>query len=189
MVEPVEALTSAQRSKIRRLAQPHEHDPSEAGGELNIVPFLDIVTNVLMFVLATIPAVFTVTIETNPPSAGGGGKPNPQPKNALNLSLIIVRDGVSLKAGGGNVAPGCEGVGPGISIPAKGGEHDFAALKACAKKLKDASPDFKEETNVTVIADMSIDYQTVVKTLDAVRETDEQPPQPLFPDVTFGVIK
>ena len=28
-------LSAAQRSRIRRLSQPHEHDPSEAGGELH----------------------------------------------------------------------------------------------------------------------------------------------------------
>ena len=37
-----EKLSAAQRSKIRRLSQPKEHSPDEAGGELNIVPFLDI---------------------------------------------------------------------------------------------------------------------------------------------------
>ena len=49
-----EKLSAQQRSKIRRLSQPKEHSPDEAGGELNIVPFLDIIMNVLIFVLATI---------------------------------------------------------------------------------------------------------------------------------------
>jgi len=49
-----EKLSAAQRSKVRRLSRPRELAPDEEGGELNIVPFLDIITNVLMFVLATI---------------------------------------------------------------------------------------------------------------------------------------
>ena len=52
-----EKLTAAQRSKIRRLAAPKEIAPDEEAGELNIVPFLDIITNVLMFVLATLAVV------------------------------------------------------------------------------------------------------------------------------------
>ena len=44
-------LTTAQRSKIRRLSQPKELTPDEEGGELNIVPFLDIIMNILIFVL------------------------------------------------------------------------------------------------------------------------------------------
>ena len=180
-------LSPAQRSKVRRLSQPHEHDPSEAGGELNIVPFLDIVTNVLMFVLATIPAVFTSTIESNPPSSGGSGT-RAKDKNSLNLSLLIVADGVSLKASGGNVGPGCE-IGAGLTVTKRDGQYDWAALKACAKKLKDASPDFKEETNVQIIAEPGIEYQTVVGAMDALRETEGENPEPLFPDVNFGVAK
>ncbi|RYE80303.1 MAG: hypothetical protein EOO74_02345, partial [Myxococcales bacterium] len=91
MDETTAPLSAAQRSRIRRLSQPREHDPADAGGELNIVPFLDIVMNVLMFVLATIPAVFTATIDIEPPSMGGAGKVRTDTKNALNLAMIIVR--------------------------------------------------------------------------------------------------
>ena len=56
-----EKLSAQQRSKIRRLSQPKELAPDEEGGELNIVPFLDIITNVLMFVLATVTVTFTAT--------------------------------------------------------------------------------------------------------------------------------
>ena len=59
-------LSAAQRSKIRRLSQPKELAPDEEGGELNIVPFLDIVMNILIFVLATVSVTFTATIETTP---------------------------------------------------------------------------------------------------------------------------
>ena len=52
MAKEPEKLSAAQRSKIRRLSQPKELAADEEGGELNIVPFLDIITNVLMFVLA-----------------------------------------------------------------------------------------------------------------------------------------
>ena len=41
-------LTAAQRGKIRRLSQPRELAPDEEGGELNIVPFLDIIVNILI---------------------------------------------------------------------------------------------------------------------------------------------
>ena len=35
-----EALSAAQRAKIRRLSTPAEVSPDEEGGELNVVPFL-----------------------------------------------------------------------------------------------------------------------------------------------------
>ena len=180
-----EKLSAAQRSKIRRLSAPKEHAPDEAGGELNIVPFLDIITNVLMFVLATISVTFTATIDTFPPRAGAGARAPTTP--TLGLTILVVPDGFSMKARGGNVAPGCSDTGPGIAIPKKDAEYDFAALKACAAKLKGAAPEFAEEMGVTVSANPPIPYQVVISTMDAVRN-DEQG-KALFPDVTFGVAR
>ncbi len=179
-------LTPAQRSRIRRMSQPPEHDPTEAGGELNIVPFLDIIMNVLMFVLATIPAVFTVTIESNPPSIGGGKTRDVQ-KPTLNLTLVVTGDGVSVKAAGGSIAPGCEGTGGGVTIQKKGTDYNWDALNACVKKLKDSSADFADETNVQILAEPGTAYQIIINTMDAVRVTPDQ--NPLFPDVNFGVAK
>jgi biopolymer transport protein TolR len=180
-----EKLSAQQRSKIRRLSQPKELAPDEEGGELNIVPFLDIITNVLMFVLATVTVTFTATIDTLPPRAGSGARAPTTP--TLGLTVIIVNEGFSLKARGGNVAPGCADTGPGIAIPKKEADYDYAALKSCAAKLKGASVDFKDEMGVTISANPPIPYQVVISTMDAVRK-DEQGAD-LFPDVTFGVAR
>lgn len=180
-----EKLNAQQRGKIRRLAQPKEHAPDEAGGELNIVPFLDIVTNVLMFVLATITVTFTATIDTFPPRAGSGARAPTTP--TLGLSVLVVPDGFSVKARGGNVAPGCNDTGPGLAIAKKDGQYDYAALKQCAARLKAASPDFKDEVGVTISANPQIPYQVIISTMDAVR--NDEAGEQLFPDVSFGVIK
>ena len=45
MEAPAVPLTAAQRGRIRRLSQPRELSPDEEGGELNIIPFLDIIMN------------------------------------------------------------------------------------------------------------------------------------------------
>jgi len=98
-------LSAAQRSKIRRLSAPKEMSPDEEGGELNIVPFLDIIMNVLMFVLATVTVTFTATLDTFPPKAGGAGA-RPPTTPTLGLTILVVADGFSVKARGGNVSPG-----------------------------------------------------------------------------------
>ncbi len=180
-----EKLSAAQRSKIRRLSAPKEHGADEAGGEINIVPFLDIVTNVLMFVLATISVTFTATVDTFPPRAGGSARAPTTP--TLGLTVLVVPDGFSLKARGGNVAPGCGDVGPGVAIPVRNNEYDYDALKACAIKLKAASPDFKDEMGVTISANPPIPYQVVIGAMDAVRKNEGG--EDLFPEVTFGVAR
>jgi biopolymer transport protein TolR len=181
----MEKLSAQQRSKIRRLSQPREHAPDEAGGELNIVPFLDIIMNVLMFVLATISVTFTATIDTYPPRAGSGARAPTTP--TLGLTVLVVPDGFSLKARGGNVAPGCNDTGPGIAIPKKEGDYDYDALRACANKLKGAAPEFKDEMGVTISANPPIPYQVVISTMDAVRKNGTG--EDMFPEVTFGVAR
>jgi biopolymer transport protein TolR len=96
-----ERLSAAQRSKIRRLSSPRELAPDEEGGELNIVPFLDIIMNVLMFVLATVAVTFMATIDTYPPKAGTASV-RPPTTPTLGLTILVVNDGFSVKARGGN---------------------------------------------------------------------------------------
>jgi biopolymer transport protein TolR len=180
-----ESLTAAQRGKIRRLSQPRELSPDEEGGELNIVPFLDIVMNILIFVLATVAVTFTATIEQTPPSTRGSGVRPDVPTEALNLTVFIVNEGFSLKASGGNVAPGCQGAGPGITIPKKGAKYDFGSLTECATRLKNASPDFRDENQAYITANPGTDYQTVIDVIDALRTTPQG--EPLFDNVNFKV--
>jgi biopolymer transport protein TolR len=179
------SLTSAQHAKIRRLSQPRELAPDEEGGELNIVPFLDIIVNILIFVLATVAVTFTATIETTPPASRTSGVRQEIQSEALNLTVLIVNDGFSLKASGGNINPGCQGPGPGIAIPLKGGKYDFEALTACAVRLKHASPDFQDENQVYITANPGTEYQTIIDVIDALRATPQG--DVLFDSVNFKV--
>jgi biopolymer transport protein TolR len=178
-------LSTAQVAKIRRLSQPRELAPDEEGGELNIVPFLDIIVNILIFVLATVAVTFTATIETQPPASGGSGVRKEIESKALNLTVLIVNEGFSIKAAGGNVSAGCEGVGPGLAIALKSGKYDYDGLTGCAAKLKQSSSDFADETQVYISANPGTDYQTLISTIDALRTTLQG--EPLFTDVNFKV--
>jgi biopolymer transport protein TolR len=180
-------LTTAQRSKIRRLSQPKELAPDEEGGELNIVPFLDIIMNILIFVLATVAVTFTATIDTTPPASKSSGVRSEVPSEALNLTVLIVNDGISLKASGGNIAPGCQSPGPGNAVPMKNGKYDLEALTACAAHLKSLSPEFADENQVYIAANAGTDYQTIIDVIDALRATPQG--DVLFDNVNFKVAK
>src|SRR5260370_42556973 len=113
-----EKLSAAQRSRVRRLSMPRELAPDEEGGELNIVPFLDIITNVLMFVLATISVTFTAMIDSQPPRAGGSSARAPaQP--SVSLHLLVLHQGVIVSAFGRRLAAGCNCAGPGSDAAPK----------------------------------------------------------------------
>ena len=111
--------------------------------------------------------------------------------SSLNLTLVITNDGATFKASGGNISTGCDSVGAGMTFPSKGkdasGEPvlDADAITACARKLKDSSPDFKEETQIRITASNGISYRKVIECIDAVRK--DKSGNDLFPDVLFGV--
>lgn len=171
----MDPLSVFQRNKIRRLAAPGASEPGEeGGGEINIVPFLDIITNVLMFVLATLAVTFTATIETSPPRRAVRG-----PSEAkLDLTVLVVEGGFSLKARGGNVAPGCIDTGPGLAVAGR----DYEALRACVSKLRGSG-----ERTVTISANPNIPYDVIIATTDALRTSVDG--DPLFPDVLFAIAR
>ncbi len=185
MAEEQEKLSASQRSRIRRLSAPKELSPDEEGGELNIVPFLDIIMNVLMFVLATISVTFTTIIETSPPALGG--HPNPSKAPTLSLNVIIIDKGFVLSAYGSHVGEGCQGAGTGATVgrTPDGRDYDYAGLTTCAKRLKEKLPDAADETAATLTANGNIPYQVVISTIDALRKSDDG--TELFPDINFGV--
>ena len=171
----MDPLSIFQRNKIRRLASPSAPEPGdEGGGEINVVPFLDIITNVLMFVLATLAITFTATIDTSPPKRAVRGPTEAK----LDLTVLVVEDGFSIKARGGNVAPGCTDTGQGLAVRGR----DFAALRACVSKL-----DRLGEHTVTISANPNIPYDVIISTTDALRTSVDG--EPLFTDVLFAIAR
>jgi biopolymer transport protein ExbD len=179
-----ERLSAAQTAKIRRLSAPKELAPDEEGGELNIVPFLDIIMNVLIFVLAGVTTTFLATIDSFPPKRGGrGGSPNTP---TLSLTVIVVPEGFSVKARGGSIAPGCQDTGSGITVPKTSADYDYKGLNTCVATVKRLAPEeVRDETSVTISANPNIPYQVIVSTIDAVRRDNDG--KDLFPDVQFGL--
>jgi len=188
-----EKLSGSQRGKIRRLSTPHEAGPDEEAGELNIVPFLDIIMNVLMFVLSSIALTFMTTLDVASPRAGRGGGRDAQ-QNTLSLTVIVVPDGYSIKAKGGNVGPGCTDMGAGLAVPKKAdGTYDHERLTECAVRLKHSNDDYADETTVSLTGNPEITYAVIIDTIDALRRepsaAGDDKAKLLFPDVMFSVIR
>jgi len=175
-------LTSTQRAYIRRRTKYHDPDPSELAGELNIIPFLDVVVNLIMFLLATSEAgLAIVQIEAQLPQLGGGGGGKPK-EPGLNLNVTLTEGGVIVTGSGGKLAPGCTDVSTGrvMTVPKKGADYDWAALTACAVKIKAGYP---TEKDVIVGADPTIHYEYIVAAMDALRSKDQKE---LFPKVLLS---
>ena len=176
-------LSAAQRSRIRRLSVPLPAEPGEDAGELNVVPYLDIIMNIMMFVLVSVSVAFASTIHT---TAAEAGPRRETPPRALGLAALITSQGVALKTSGGSIAPGCGSAGPGITVPNVGGGYDLAGLTACARRVKGAEPAYAAETQVVVTASPDVPYETVVAVMDALRADASGE---LFPAATLGIVR
>ena len=176
------SFTPQQRAYIRKRSAHHELDPSEVAGELNIIPFLDIVVNIIMFLLATTETVLAIAqIEANLPTLGRGGR-GVTAAPALNLNVTVTSEGIIVAGAGGKLAPGCENTAGGrvVTVPKVGGSYDWNGLTECVAKIKGQFPD---EDSVTMSADPTVEYEHFVHAMDAVREKGERQ---LFPRVQLS---
>ncbi len=177
-------LTGSQRSYIRKKTSVHDLDPSETAGELNIVPFLDIVMNIIMFLLATTQAVLALAeIEAQLPQLGRG-RGSQTESSALNLSVTVTAEGVVVAGSGGKLAPGCATTASGrvMTVPRNANGYDWAALTACVARVK-AEPQFADENQVIVGADPTIEYEHMIRAMDALHS---QGTTELFPNVMLS---
>lgn len=182
-------FTPSQLAWIHRKSKPKPHDPADGGGELNIIPFLDIVMNILMFVLASVTTVFTATIPMPAPSSGPGGGGGGS--NEINITLKITREGYIVGAPGGFLQPGCQAVAAAtLTVPLQGGQHDFAALTRCMTAIRN-NPEWRSELadnhKIQIAANQDISYRVLVGTLDAVRES-RAGAKDMFTEPTLGIL-
>jgi biopolymer transport protein TolR len=175
----------------KRKLRPAEEEET---GELNIVPYLDILMNLIIFMLLSMTGLAAFGIlNVNAPSYGGGaaaGAGDPNEKPPLLLTVAISSKGFYLAATGA-VLPGAAGA----ADPAAGmageptipkladGQYDYKGLAAKMLEIKTAFP---AESKVIVAAQNDVQYEVLVAVMDACRETPGPNFRLLFPDVTLG---
>jgi biopolymer transport protein TolR len=160
---------------MRRLKTEHD-EAEEETAEINLVPYMDIVTNIIIFLLASVVQQVPLgNINVSSPTIGGAGaaadtEPETPP---LNLTVTVAQNGF-IVAGSGAVIP------PIPKLP--NGQYDFDGLN---NKLIEIKKEIAHgETKATFNADAYVPYEMVVKTLDAMRE--DKAGKPLFPDIVFA---
>lgn len=179
----------------KRKLKPRE---DEEVGELNIVPYLDILMNLIIFMLLSMTGLATLAIlNVNAPTygMGGGGSQNPTAPELL-LTVAISKNGFYVAAQGAVLPGQAENVKPGEGNPTipkrPDGSYDYAALNEKMKEVKTAVAEMIREgkvaptsdTKVIIAAESETLYEAIVSTMDATRETADR--KLLFPDVTLA---
>jgi biopolymer transport protein TolR len=174
-------MTRSQVRAAMRRMRDHVEEQEEEAGELNLVPYMDIVTNIIIFLLASVVnqvALGNINVSVPTISQGGASaeeQPPPPDKPPLNLTVTVGSGGFVVAASGG-VLP--------VIPKLPNGQYDYPALTAKLKEIK-SNPDNATETKANFNADASTPYDVVIATLDAMRQ-DEASGKILFPDVAFA---
>lgn len=175
----MQALSAVQRLRVRRGVRAAANaDADVPQGELNITPFLDVVVNLLLFLLATTAAVLSTSeLEVGLPTYGPGRS------SGLHLAVTLTAAGAIVSTRDGTLAAGCAVSGPrgSVAVPAGvGGGLDARALERCAALLHAANPD---EDSVILTADPLVPYADLVTAMDALRG---RPDEPYFGEVLLS---
>ncbi|MBA2321259.1 MAG: biopolymer transporter ExbD [Deltaproteobacteria bacterium] len=148
----------------------------EGSGELNLTPYLDIITTLVIFMIFTFQVVIEFRlIDVFVPAFGK--KPDqaeapPPDKPVVTVYLVIVEDGYRITASD-LLAPS--------EIPKKGdGTYDTEKLRETLVTWKDKL-DLGE--SIILIAQDDTEYDLVIRTMDAIRMDGKKF---LFPDVALG---
>jgi biopolymer transport protein ExbD len=142
--------------------------------ELNLIPFMNLMSTLIPFLLVT--AVFTsiAIIDINLPASSPGGpqKQEEQPEKkdqGLVLTVLISDQGITVGARGGFLP----------SVLKEGGKYDFIKVGEQLAKIKQQFPD-KEEIIIT--SEPNIIYDVIIKAMDKCRENG-------FPNISIGAIQ
>ncbi|MEZ4601569.1 MAG: biopolymer transporter ExbD [Syntrophotaleaceae bacterium] len=162
------------------MARRHHYRTSRRSGEapdLDITTFMNLMVVLVPFLL--IGAVFSrVTIlELSVPTAAGGSavaKPN------FTIEVIVRKAGLELANGASVVA----------ALPKKKDQYDMETLNEMLVRLK---KDYPEKDDATVLMEPDIEYDSLIRIMDALRETevkaeqgDEMVKVELFPRISIG---
>lgn len=154
----------------------------EVGQDLNLIPYMDIMVNLVLFLLITITSFLSFTILNASIPQLAPNAASVAVKNQKAQLLLMVR--VTRK--GFRVDPNVQGARSikTSSIRKVNKEFDFESLRIVVEKLKKKFP---KETRVLIVAERNTIYDDIIKTMDAVREV-KAGDEDLFPDVTLSIL-
>jgi biopolymer transport protein ExbD len=146
-----------------------------SGGELNLVPMIDIFTVLVTFLLMTAVFYRTVILELNLPSAQNEVTPPP----SLQLEIVVRKAKMQVADRGSGLLS---------EFPNRAEGYDLVALSEYLKRVKDKFP---EKLDATILLEPDISYDTLVQVMDTVRVVEQERGErtvqaELFPEISIG---
>jgi len=163
----------ARRSFATRKLERHHRKP---GGELLLVPMIDIFTVLVTFLLMTAVFSRTVILQINMPAAQTEFK---EPPPGLQLEVIVRKDSLVVAD---------KNTGPLAPLPNKAEGYDYEGLTDYLKRVKNKFP---EKTDASILMEHDTPYDILVQVMDRVRVFEASQglttvQAELFPDISIG---
>jgi biopolymer transport protein ExbD len=153
----------------------HEIGNEGAEGELNLVPYLDIMVNLVMFMLFSFQVVLEMNvIDLVTPAYGAAAASaatDTETKNRV-ITLVVTDSGYTLLSSDEAMAR--------VDIPRLGTSYDNDQLRVKAAEWK---ANYQLGTSLVLTASRDIQYKDIVAAMDAVRMDGDRF---LFPDVLLA---
>lgn len=141
-------------------------DKKSANADINLVPYIDLLSTLICFLLITAVwqqvSVITTNSKAGPPAAEDSFNPNPVPPDEkVSLSVKIMEKALETTAGKGE------------QKNIKAFEHDGkqminkSSFKALLKEWKKQYPDMQE---ITINSEAKIPYRLLIETMDVLIE-------------------
>ncbi len=170
----------------KRFRPPEE----ELETELNLVPYMDIMLNLIMFMLFSTTSLTQMgVINISLPSLGGGAPPPTEtadetPEETAELTIAVSNEGFTVMVDGVEM----DGNAGEITVKRMGADWDYPGLNG---RLVDVKNEHSSTTTAILVASPNIEYEILVGVMDAARaKTDEKGKvlSELFPDVVLSVL-
>ena len=119
--------------------------------ELNLVPYIDLLTCMVAFLLITAVWSQLARLEAHQKGQGQAGEDTP-PEKIVKLVVVVNGEGFNLVAGDDQQP-----------LPKRGDSYDFEKLGTELKKFKDTHPD---KTDIQVASEDAIKFEVLIRTMD-----------------------
>lgn len=144
--------------------------------ELNLVPYMDIMVNLIMFMIVVTAYIIELRVAPvlAPAYSSGGGDDDPNKEKPKPFLTVAISTKSIAVLGSTEEIPASELLREGEKYP----------LAELAKTLRDYRSQHEVAPNLVLTADPQVPYKVVVETMDAVRADARGD---LFPGVTLGL--
>jgi biopolymer transport protein ExbD len=152
---------------------------------LNLTPLMDVMSNILFFLMAAFGATVVAIVPTTVPvKSTDTSPPEAQQEEKVNVTLRAEQTGLTVGCDSQNVDPS-ELKKLGAKISKKDGKYDHASLTAALKRIKERYPASK---NMVMVPDDDTKYEVIVKLMDAARDVTlpDGKKFELFPEVVLS---